>query len=347
MTSPVPSAFTNQELHGLQRERGAGSQSITWEQSAPGSQRLCTSPLRVPAPAAACVVAQGSPGHRQMPRNLFGTVQNWQEQAAFNRGLFSAPGLWWVLFPAQTRSESLCCLQRRPPSAHPIPPQNRLKCQHLQLGPRPGWVPAQGRGAAGRLWERGEGCPPRPGPSVPNPRRGGGQVMSGATPEHLQGCLRETSNSATEAPAQESSPPPSLPTLLLGLICTDLPRRLRADLPCPWQGFDRGGGAGARRGADRGELPRGGWWGPTGAWLAKSSSDLEKALMCTDGAGWKQNQLGWKRTCSARGWFGAGCVRGSGLAPCSSPLPPEGRQRKEGKVTCKIPLPTSTFLIDE
>lgn len=226
MTSPVPSAFNNQELHGLQRDPRAGSKSIPWEQSAPCSQRVCTSPLRGPAAAPgrapACGAARAFPGHRQVPGNLFGRVENWPEQAAFNGGLFSAPGPWWVLFPAQTRSEPLCCLQHLPPSAQPIPPQNRLKCQHLQLGPRPGWVPAQGREAAGRLRERGEGCAPRLGPSVPRPRRGGGQVMSEATPEHLQACLQETSNSGTEAPTQESSPPPprrpSPPSCLVSFV---------------------------------------------------------------------------------------------------------------------------------
>jgi len=147
--------------------------------------------------------------------------------------------------------------QRLPPPAHPNQPRKRLKCHDLQLGPlsRPSWVPARDREAVRRLGERGKGCPLQLGPSVPRPRRGGGQVTSKAAPEHLQGCLQETSNSGTEAPTQESFPPPSpsLPTLLLGLICTDLPRRLLADLPCPWQGFDRGGGAGARRGADGGE----------------------------------------------------------------------------------------------
>lgn len=176
-------------------------------------------------------------------------------------------------------------------------------------------------------------------------------MTSKGAPERLQGCLQKISNSGREEPTQESFPPPlpSLPTLLLGLICTDLPRRLLADLPCPWQGFDRGGGAGARRGADGGGASHGEGDGerdrPTGAWLAKSSSDLEKALMCTDGAGWEQNQLGWRRTCSARGWFGAGCVHGSELAPCSSPLPPAGRQRWEGEVRRENSPPT--FPIDE
>lgn len=99
-------------------------------------------------------------------------------------------------------------------------------------------------------------------------------------------------------------------------------------------------GGGASHGEGDGERDR-----PTGAWLAKSSSDLEKALMCTDGAGWEQNQLGWRRTCSARGWFGAGCVHGSELAPCSSPLPPAGRQRWEGEVRRENSPPT--FPIDE
>lgn len=126
MTSPVPSAFNNQELHGLQRDRRAGSKSIPWEQSPPCSQRVCTSPLRVRAAAPgrtpAGAVAQGFPWHRQMPGNLAGRVQNWQEQAAFNRGMFSPPGPWWVLFPAQTRSESLCASGTfHPPPAPSIP----------------------------------------------------------------------------------------------------------------------------------------------------------------------------------------------------------------------------------
>lgn len=147
-------------------------------------------------------------------------------------------------------------------------------------------------------------------------------------------------------PGVVGPPSLSLPTLLLGLICTHLPRRLLTDLPCPWQGFDREGGVGARRewmggashGEGGGERDR-----PTGAWLAKSSSDLEKALMCTDGAGWEQNQLGWRRTCSARDWFGAGCVRGSGLAPCSL-LCPWGGGRSggvrggRGRLEVRIPL---------
>lgn len=36
--------------------------------------------------------------------------------------------------------------------------------------------------------------------------------MAEATPEHLQGCLQETSNSGTEAPTQESPAPPRRPS---------------------------------------------------------------------------------------------------------------------------------------
>lgn len=37
MTSPVPSAFNNQDLHGSQRDRRVRSESITWEQPPPCS----------------------------------------------------------------------------------------------------------------------------------------------------------------------------------------------------------------------------------------------------------------------------------------------------------------------
>lgn len=154
MTSPEPSAFNNQELHGLQRDRRAGSKSITWEQSAPGSQWVCTSPLRVPAPApgraSACGVAQGFPGHCQMPGKPFGRVQKWQEQAAFKRGFFfplQVLGVFCSLPRPAVNSSTASSTFHPPPT--PSLPKTDLKCQDLQLGPRPNWIPAQGREAAG------------------------------------------------------------------------------------------------------------------------------------------------------------------------------------------------------
>lgn len=110
-------------------------------------------------------------------------------------------------------------------------------------------------------------------------------------------------------------------------------------------GLRPGRGSGSQTGADGGSHGEGGGERdrPTGAWLAESSSDLGKTLMCTDGAGWGRNQLGWRRACSARSWFGAGCVWGLGLAPSSGPLAPGGWQRQEGKVRCEKSPPNINF----
>lgn len=154
----------------------------------------------------------------------------------------------------------------------------------------------------------------RLGPCSALGRRGAGQVPADAAPEHLQGCLQTTSNSGTEARTQESFPPPSpsLPTLLLGLICTDLPRRLLSDLPWPWQSCGQGGGA---AGGWCGAACRG-WGGRWGEGQANRRPACQKQFRPRNSfnarrrsrlgakpAGLEENVLGRQRGTPVWGWL--------------------------------------------
>lgn len=102
------------------------------------------------------------------------------------------------------------------PPAHPIQPQNRSKCQDLQLGPLfcPSWVPARGREAAGRLGERGEGCPPPAGTqwSQTQPRWGAGdfqrrsRAFTGLFAENIKLGKRRANPGVIPPPCRPSPP---------------------------------------------------------------------------------------------------------------------------------------------
>lgn len=168
-----------------------------------------------------------------------------------------------------------------------------------------------------------------------------------AAPEHLQGCLQTTSNSGTEARTQESFPPPSpsLPTLLLGLICTDLPRRLLSDLPWPWQSCGQGGGA---AGGWRGAACRG-WGGRWGEGQANRSPACQKQFRPRNSfnarrrsrlgakpAGLEENVLGRQRGTRVWGWVREQLGAGSS----HQPSPPWGGVGSPG---CKNSPPGITF----
>lgn len=183
MTSPVPSAFNNQELHGLQRDRRAGSKSIAWEQSAPGSQRVCTSPLRYQ------LLLPAEPLPVAWHRASLGTARCLEIHLEECKNGRSRQLLTGFFFPLQVLG-GFCSLPRPAESAstaastfHPAPtpsvPKTDLKCQDLQLGPRPSWVPAQGREAAGGCGSRARAVPPcgTQRPQTP-PRPGAGDVRN-------------------------------------------------------------------------------------------------------------------------------------------------------------------------